>query len=103
VYEYGHRVPQDCAEAAKSYRKAADQGHDKAQFSLGVLDDQGKGVLRDYVEAHTWFNLASSRASGEDQKKSADMRESVTKKMTAEQTTEAQRRAREWKPKPQGK
>jgi hypothetical protein len=42
----------------------------------------------------------ASRASGDDQKQSAEVRELVAKKMTAEQIAEAQRRAREWKPTP---
>ena len=59
----------------------------------------GQGVAQDYAEAHLWLNLAASRASGDEQKKYADARELVAKKMTAQQVAEAQRRAREWKPK----
>jgi hypothetical protein len=42
-----------------------------------------------------WFNLAgaSGEASG------IENRDTVARKMTAEQIAEAQRRAREWKPK----
>jgi TPR repeat protein len=65
--------------------------------------DDGHGVPQDYAEAHMWLNLAAWRASGEDQKKYADVRDSVAKKMTAQQIAEAQRRAREWKPKVGGK
>jgi hypothetical protein len=46
-----------------------------------------------------WLSLAASRTSGDDQKKFADARELLAKKMTAQQMAEAQRRAREWKPK----
>jgi len=35
-------VPQDDAEAAKWYRKAADQGHANAQFNLGLYYDLGR-------------------------------------------------------------
>ena len=59
----------------------------------------GQGVTQDYAEAYVWLNLAASRASGDDQKRYADARESVAKKMTIQQIVEAQRRAREWKPK----
>jgi hypothetical protein len=46
-----------------------------------------------------WLNLAASRSSGDDQKKYAGARDLVGKKMTANQIAEAQRLAREWKPK----
>jgi hypothetical protein len=47
-----------------------------------------------------WFNLAASRACGEDRKKYASARDLVAEQMTPEQIDEAQRLAREWKPKP---
>jgi hypothetical protein len=46
-----------------------------------------------------WCNLAASGARGDDQKKYADLRELLAKTMTPQQIAEAQRRAREWKPK----
>ena len=95
----GKGVPQDDAEAVLWYRKAADQGHAAAQSKLGDMCHRGQGVPQDYVEAHMWFDLAASRASGGGQKIFADMRELVVKKMAAQQNAEAQRRAREWKPK----
>ena len=76
----------------------ADQGLAGAQFNLGLMYYNGQGVRQDYVQAHMWLNLAASRASGDDQRRYADARESVAKKMTAQQIVEAQRRAREWKP-----
>jgi TPR repeat protein len=99
MYGQGRGVTQDDAEAVRWYRKAADQGHADAQFHLGLMYGQGQGVTQDYVEAHMWFNLAASRASVEDQKKYAEKRDSLARIMTAEQIAEAQRRAREWKPK----
>ena len=44
MYHYGTRVAQDYAEAVKWYRKAAEQGNDHAQLSLGSMYFQGKGV-----------------------------------------------------------
>ena len=51
MYGSGEGVPNDGAEAAKWYRKAADQGYAKAQHNLGVLYDHGYGVPKDEVEA----------------------------------------------------
>jgi len=90
---------QDHVEAARWYRRAADQGHANGQFNLGIMYCQGQGVPQDYAEAHMWLNLAASRARANDQKYYAERRDSVAKMMTAQQIAEAQRRAREWKPK----
>jgi hypothetical protein len=45
-----------------------------------------------------WLSLAAAHVSDEEQKKSADMRDAVGKKMTSQQIAEAQRRTRAWKP-----
>lgn len=37
AYEKGQGVPQDDAQALAWYRKAAEQGHAKAQYNLGVM------------------------------------------------------------------
>ena len=79
--------------------QAAEQGHSAAQHMMGLMCYQGQRVPQDYVEAHMWLELAASRASGDDQKRYADARDLVAKKMTPQQIAEAQRRAREWKPK----
>jgi TPR repeat protein len=42
--ETGAGAPQDFAEAATWYRKAADKGHAGAQFYLGLLYASGRGV-----------------------------------------------------------
>ena len=70
-----------------------------AQLMLGSLYYLGEGVPEDYVLAHMWFNLAASGLSGEDRKTAAEGRAGVAKNMTPEDISEAQRLAREWKPK----
>jgi TPR repeat protein len=90
---------QDYAGAARWFRKAADQGDAGAQFNLGLMYAHGQGLTQDYAEAYMWLSLAASRASGDDQEKYADARESVAKKMLPQQIVEAQRLTREWKPK----
>ena len=95
-------VPQDYAEVRNWYRKAADQGEGLAQVGLGLMYEAGWGIPQDYVQAHKWYNLAASRLPpGEDRDKAADGRNDVAAKMTAAQVAEAQRLAREWKPKTQ--
>ena len=100
TYYYGQGVTQDYAEAVKWYRKAAEQGNPYAQNHLGVMYERNKGVPQDYIEAHKWYNLAASHFPGDDQKLAQKNRDIVEKKMTPAQVAEAQKLAREWKPKP---
>ena len=43
----------------------AEKGVVEAQYDLGLLYSIGKGVPRDYVSAHKWFNLAALRGMAE--------------------------------------
>lgn len=49
---------QDRSKAVVWYRKSAEQGYHKAQFSLGYCYNYGKGVTRDYIEAVEWYKKA---------------------------------------------
>ena len=98
-YEHGQGVPQDYEEAARWYWLAAEQGNGSAQGYLSRMYAYGYGVSKDYVQAHLWMNLAASRASGYDQSEYARERDLLTAKMSGRQVREAQRLAREWKPK----
>ncbi len=100
MYRNSQGVPRDDAEAAKWCRKAADQGHANAQNNLAVIYSHGQGVPQDYAQAHMWYNLAASRyPPGEDRDRAVKNRDIVAKKMTPAQIAEAQKLAREWKPK----
>jgi TPR repeat protein len=54
-------VPQDYAEAARWYRRAAEQGDAQAQYNLGLAYARGEGATQNAVDAHMWFNLAAAR------------------------------------------
>ncbi len=47
------------AETADSYRKAAEQGDAKAQFNLGVMLYEGRGLAKDQKEAVRWYRKAA--------------------------------------------
>jgi len=84
----------------KWYRKAAEQGNADAQFFLGFMYDAGRGVPQDYAQAHMWYNLAASRfPPGEGRDIAAKNRDIVAIWMTPAQISEAQKLAREWRPK----
>jgi TPR repeat protein len=57
-YYYDEGVAEDTVEAAKWYRKAAEQGDDEAQHNLGVCYEYGRGVTEDKVEAVKWYRKA---------------------------------------------
>ena len=103
MYAIGQGVPQDYLQGVKWWRLAADQGLAGAQFSLGTMYDGGKGVPQDYVQAYKWYDLAASRFPASE-KEYRDVavknRDSITAKMTPPaQIAEAQKLAREWRPK----
>ena len=90
----------DYATAIRELRPLAEQGVAEGQFLLGVMYDKGLGVPQDYVQAHMWYNLAASRRPpGEYRDISVKSRDIVAEKMTPAQISEAQKLAREWKPK----
>jgi TPR repeat protein len=43
------------------FRKAANQGYAKAQYNLGVIYAQGKGVPEDFSEALLWLRKAQAQ------------------------------------------
>ncbi len=100
MYSLAQGVPQDYAKALQWWRKAAGQGFARAQFNLGYMYDKGYGVPQDYVQAHMWFDLAASRLPpGEDRDTAVEDRDIAAERMTPAQISEAQKLAREWKPK----
>ncbi len=102
MYATDQGVPQDYAEAVKWFRLAAEQGDAETQNRLGIMYREGQGVPQDYVQAHMWFNLAASWFSApeaENRDKAVENRDLAASKMTPAQIAEAQKLAREWKPK----
>ena len=100
MYGKGRGIPQDYADALQWYRKAAEQGDAHAQYNLGSMYRDGHGVPQDDVQAHMWYNLAaSSYYPSEYRDEAVKNRDIVAMRMTPAQISEAQKLAREWKPK----
>ncbi len=99
MYRTGRGATQDYAEAAKWYSKAAEQGYAIAQNNLGLMYRNGEGVPQDYVQAHMWFDLAASSFPPGWRYRAVRNRDIVAKRMTPAQISEAQKLAREWRPK----
>ncbi len=49
------------AEAVKWWRKAAEQGDERAQYNLGRCYDKGEGVAQDKTEAIKWYRKAAEQ------------------------------------------
>jgi TPR repeat protein len=95
MYTLGQGVPQDPVQAVFWWGKGAEQGLAPAQAGIGLMYARGRGLPQDYVLAHMWLNLAASKGDT-DAVKNRDL---VAAKMTPAQIAEAQKLAREWKPK----
>jgi hypothetical protein len=67
MFEQGRGVAQSDVEAARWYRKAADQGHADAQYNLWNVFDEGHGVAQSNAEAVRWFRKAADQGGAEAQ------------------------------------
>ena len=79
-------------------RKDSEQGDADAQNNLGLIYATGEGVPRTTSKPTNGINLAASRTK-ENAENFRLARNSLAEKMTASQVAEAQRLAREWRPK----
>lgn len=87
-------APRDDVEAARFYRRAAEQGDTHAQMILGCMYAAGQGVPQDLVLAHLWLSLSAARGSTD----AIRYRDVVVSRMTPVQIDEAQILARQWQP-----
>ncbi len=85
----------DYDKAVREFLLLAEQGHAEAQFHLGVMYSQGRGVPKDSVQAYRWYTLAAGQGDDLAEK----FKVHLAKSMTLDQLAEAQRLAREWRPK----
>lgn len=71
---------------------AARSGAKDALFHLGLIYSTGRERAPDLIDAHKWFNLAAMQGNGAAREYRAD----IAQELTADEISEAQRRAREW-------
>jgi S1-C subfamily serine protease len=60
-YYNGQGITEDSKEAARWYRKAAEQGYAIAQSSLGKMYENGTGMNKDYSKAVRWYRKAAEQ------------------------------------------
>ena len=95
MYDQGHGIPQDYAQAAQWYRKAAEQGLENAQCKLGFAYGKGHGVPQDYAEEYFWLDIGLSGQLPEP----ADaerVRNAAASLLTPAKLSRVQERARKW-------
>ncbi len=92
---YARGGQQDYKMAVYYLRLAANQGNDLAQRKLGQMYERGEGVQQDNVKAYMWYSLGSANGV----EAGTRLRDALAKKMDPDQIAEAQKLAREWKPK----
>ena len=92
MYLRGQGTGQSHEEAAKWFRKAAQQGVKQAQFQLAELYMRGRGVPKDYEYAYAWY-----RTSAESQhSKSADALTAARENLSEQELEEAEKLARKF-------
>jgi len=101
MFRDGKELPQNFQLALKWFRRAAEKGDVQAQFYLAEMYAKGLGVPQPHkVVAHMWFNLAAARyPSLRVAGKAREARDELAKSMSQKEIAEAQKMAREWKPK----
>lgn len=77
-YKFGEGVPEDPLKAFLCYKKAAELGHDKAQFMLGGCYSFGKGTETNQDLAIHWWRRAAEQGTAEAQHNLADAYETGT-------------------------
>jgi TPR repeat protein len=95
IYLVGHGFYQSDQLALVWFRKAAEQKDALAFAKLGLMYARGQGVARDSNQALMWYDLAEAKGAWQ----AAEARDALAKQMTPAQIAEAQKLAREWKPK----
>jgi TPR repeat protein len=91
----GMRVPDDTAESAKWFLRAAELGYAMAQANIGLAYRYGEGVPKNPVIGLMWLNLAVAQGY----KRVVRDRDILAGEMTPAQVAEAQKLTDEWKPK----
>jgi uncharacterized protein len=95
-YSNSEGVTRDWKEAARWFRKAAEQDNAPAQYNLGNCYIRGAGVADDLVEAYKWELLAARRGDEDARKLMTWLEKNAFLKL--EQIAQGQKRPQDFKP-----
>ena len=90
-------MTKDPVEAAQLLRRAAEQGHGRAQNNLSTFYFTGVGVPRDVVEAWKWLTLSAEDLKGKGREIALDNRTVIERQMTPDEIAQARRRVDDWR------
>ena len=76
MYSKGWGVTPDSKEAAKWWRRAAEQGEAVSQYNLGLMYEQGRRIRQDKNEAIKWYRKSAKQGNKDAQKKLEQLGES---------------------------
>jgi hypothetical protein len=93
MYANGWGVDMIWEESARYYILAAEQGFVPAQKALAYAYGHGMGVLKDRVQAYTWYDIATQI---DDDLGARLKRDDLVEKMSAEEVSAAQQAALKW-------
>lgn len=104
MYQTGRGVDANARRSIWWFERAARQGHAEAQLNLCYMYANGDGMLRpDLVQAHAWCNIAAGRfPPGSRRDLAVAARDEIAGEMSADDLTDARRRAFNWVPTPEG-
>ena len=90
MYLHGEGITQSYEEAAKWFRKSAEQRVKQAQYGLAELYTKGRGVPKDYEYAYAWYRVGAEHKH----KKSMAILAAAQQNLSPEELEEAEKLAR---------
>jgi peptidoglycan hydrolase-like protein with peptidoglycan-binding domain len=79
--------------AYHEFKQSADAGNSLAQFMMGRLYAEGRGVVADNTAAYMWYDLSAGNGNG----RAIAARDSIAAKLDADELDRAQTLAAEWR------
>jgi len=92
LYYEGQGVKRDRDLAVEWFSRAAKGGHPDAAFALAKMYEEGEHVRKNPVMAHAWASMALANEHAD----AAVLRESLEKRMSSEQMSQARRQFALW-------
>ena len=94
IYFLGQGIEPDHVAAVQWFQRAATQGTSESALKLAVMYANGHGVEQDLVQAYQWTRIAEDQGDPAAEEWIA----SLSRRMTAEQISEARSLADVWQP-----
>ena len=83
----------DYTRAFQEYRQSAHAGNSLAQYMMGRLYAEGRGVGEDKLTAYMWFDLSASNGNS----RAITARDAIAAEMDADEIERAQQMAADWR------